>query len=244
MEGDFVAFIGGTETYGKFIDMPFPSLIEVDSGLRCVNLGFPNAGIDGYQNDPTLMEICGRARVTVVQVMGAQNMSNRFYSVHPRRNDRFVRASDLMQNVFPEVDFTDFSFTRHLLTSLAEMSPEKFSLVAHDLREAWVARMKQVLTHIDGKVVLLWVSEHAPPPEPELSPNAQDPMFVDREMLDALSDAVAHTVEVVGSAAERKKGLDEMFFHEFELPAAEEMLGPVVHRRVSEALVPVLKGLY
>ncbi len=36
--------------------------------------------------------------------MGAQNLSNRFYAVHPRRNDRFLRASTLMKTIFREVD--------------------------------------------------------------------------------------------------------------------------------------------
>ena len=62
--------------------------------------------------------------LTVVQVMGANYLSNRFYSVHPRRNDRFLRASTVMQAIFNDVDFSDFTFTRHMLGALYELSPE------------------------------------------------------------------------------------------------------------------------
>ncbi len=61
--------------------------------------------------------------MTVIQVMGAHNMSNRFYAVHPRRNDRFLRASlGCCKTIYPEVDFTEFNFTRHMLTALATHS--------------------------------------------------------------------------------------------------------------------------
>ncbi len=44
LRGDFVAFLGGTETYGKFIEAPFPMLLEYETGLKSVNLGCANVG--------------------------------------------------------------------------------------------------------------------------------------------------------------------------------------------------------
>ena len=77
--------------------------------------------------------------------MGAQNMSNRFYQVHPRRNDRLTRVSTVMQAIFPEVDFSEFCFTRHLLTRLAEVAPERFPILREELQAAWTARMRTFL---------------------------------------------------------------------------------------------------
>ncbi len=243
LEGEYAAYIGGTETYGKFIDMPFPALVECDTGIKSVNLGCVNAGIDVYFHDKSLLNICANARVTVVQVMGAPNMSNRYYTVHQRRNDRFLRASPLLETIYPEVDFTDFSFTRHLLSSLAEISAEKFALIVRELKDAWVARMKMMLSQIEGKIVLLWLAEHEPNEEAETDPVGPDPMLVDRRMLDALTGVVTRTVEIVGTDIERYRGLEEMFFADLERPAATELLGPVVHRRVTEALAPLLKDM-
>ncbi|WP_172300252.1 DUF6473 family protein [Pseudoruegeria sp. HB172150] len=243
LEGEYIAFLGGTETYGKFIVAPYPALVEVETGIRSVNLGCINAGIDAYANDKALTDICSKARVTVIQAMGAHNMSNRFYAVHPRRNDRFLRASPLLEKIYPEVDFTEFSFTRHLLHRLAEISPEKFNMLERELKEAWTARMRLLLSQIEGKVALLYLSDHAPAAEADHDPDATDPLFVDRAMLDEMKGAVARVVEVVADPGERVQGLDEMVFHEAEQAAAEEMLGPVVHRRIAEALAPVLKTL-
>ena len=77
--------------------------------------------------------------MTVVQVMGAQNLTNRFYTVHPRRNDRFLRAAPDLQALYPEVDFTEFHFTRHLLRTLRWSSADRFEVVAEELRAVWVA---------------------------------------------------------------------------------------------------------
>ena len=34
LEAPYVACLGGTETYGKFIEAPFPALIEAQTGVR------------------------------------------------------------------------------------------------------------------------------------------------------------------------------------------------------------------
>src|SRR5210317_223864 len=64
----YLAFIGGTETYGKFLEKPFPTLVEKAMRQTCVNFGCMNGGIDAFVNDPTIMDICAEADLTVVQV--------------------------------------------------------------------------------------------------------------------------------------------------------------------------------
>ena len=243
LQDDYVAYLGGIETYGKFIEMPFPTLIEHETGIKAVNLGCVNAGVDAYVTDKSLVNICARAKVTVIQLMGAQNMSNRFYAVHPRRNDRFLRASKLLQTIYSEIDFTDFSFTRHMLIELAAAAPAKFAMVESELKDAWVARMQTLIEQIDGKVVLLWLSDHSPEQAASRGMSEAEPLFVDRAMIDRLAVSVSDVVEIVSDPAERRAGLDEMAFAPLEEPAAEEMLGPVVHRRVVAALAPVISGL-
>lgn len=241
LDGEYAVFLGGIETYGKFVEMPFPALVECDTGIKSVNLGCVNAGIDAYLTDNSLVDICAKASVTVIQMMGAQNMSNRFYAVHPRRNDRFLRASSLLQTIFGEVDFTDFNFTRHMLTELSEVAPEKFMLVQNELKDAWVARMQNMIQQINGKVILLWLADHAPVEDQGIS--TSDPMFIDRRMINSLSAAVSDIIEIVGRPDERQAGLDEMVFAPLEEPAAEDMLGPVVHRRVAAELARSIAAL-
>lgn len=240
LDRPYAAFLGGTETYGRFLETPFPALAEAGSGLTCVNLGCVNAGLDVYLGEPGLIEIAAGARVTVLQAVGAQNVSNRFYTVHPRRNDRFLAASRQLRSLYPEVDFTEVNFTRHLLTRLRDTSPERFVRVRAELQQAWLGRMRLVLRRIGGPVILLWLSARRPEdPCGDLSA-AADPLFVDRPMLEALRPEVAGLVELVATPDEIAAGREDLCATEIERPAAEEMLGARVHQRAAAALAPHL----
>ncbi|PIE16601.1 MAG: hypothetical protein CSA68_01620 [Rhodobacterales bacterium] len=242
MAGDFVAMLGGTDTYGKYIETPFPALVEKQLGVECVNFGCVNAGVDVFANDLSIIDACDKARVTVIQVVGAHNMSNRFYAVHPRRNDRFVRASTLLKTVFREVDFTDFHFTKHLLTTLHDLSPERFKVVQDELQEAWVARMKLLLDKIRSKTVLFWFADHAPD---QNAPNGlgHDPLFVNDAMIEAVRPFVTEVVKVVPSAQARAQGTAGMLFPEMEEPAAEALMGPAAHAEAAEALAQTVHAM-
>lgn len=243
LHGDYSVFLGGIETYGKFIETPFSTQVEHDTGLKSVNLGCVNAGVDAYLTDKSLVEICNNAKVTVIQLMGAQNMSNRFYAVHPRRNDRFLRPSKLMQTIFAEVDFADVNFTRHLLFTLSEGAPSKFSMVEQELKDAWVGRMTTLIKEINGPVILLWLADHAPGENPGLGEGNAEPLFVEREMLEQIRPLVSDIVEIVAEPDEIEEGMNEMVYAPLEQAAAEELLGPVVHRRAAAALAESIQAL-
>lgn len=237
LKKDYMTFIGGSETYGKFVEKPFIEIVEEAKGIPCANFGAVNAGIDAYVHDPTLMGLCGKSQTTVVQVMGAQNMSNRYYVVHARRNDRFLKASTLLNSIYREIDFSEFSFTRHMLTTLKAVSPERFAAIEMELRAAWLARMELMLRQINGRCILLWLRE----PEPNLLSPAHlgaEPLFLDASLVGKLKGQVDSIVEV-DISGERGK-VDEMVFSAMEAPAAQEMIGATAHRKIADALLKVL----
>ncbi|MBW6505231.1 MAG: hypothetical protein K0B00_00620 [Rhodobacteraceae bacterium] len=236
LTGPYVAALGGTETYGKFVVRPWPELLEARLGLQVPNFGCMNAGVDVFLSDPQVSEIAAAAQVTVLQLMGPQNMSNRFYAVHPRRNDRFLRASAAMRAVYREVDFTEFNFTRHMLSALRERYPARFDQMVAELRAAWVVRTRALLARIGGRVVLLWVGSHR-------IGGAADPVPIDAAMVAELGDLALQTVRVEPSMTARAAGTAGMWFGALEEPAAAEMPGPMVHAEVAEALAPVLAGM-
>ena len=228
----YVAVLGGTETYGKFIPRPWPALVEDETGLRVVNLGCVNAGADVYLSDPGVMQVAAGARLALVQVMGAGNLTNRYYAVHPRRNDRFLRASGALAHLYPEVDFTNFHFTRHLLRTLQAVSAPRFEVLAEELRRTWVARMRALIEGAAVPVVLVWIAGHAPGPRGSADLSA-DPLLVDRPMIEALRNLVAVWVEPFAHPPSGAGALDGMAFAEMERPAAEGLPGPEVHEAVA-----------
>lgn len=155
LRGEFVACIGGTETFGRLVEEPYPALLEREIDAKCVNLGCLNAGVDAFLEDLTVHEISSKARYTILQIMGADNLSNRYYMVHPRRNDRFLRARPLLHSLFPEVDFTEFHFTNHMLGRLSECSEIRFQEVVSELRSAWSARMGDLLGVLGRPLILI-----------------------------------------------------------------------------------------
>lgn len=242
LDGDHCAVIGGSETYGKFVAEPYPALLEPALGLPVINFGYMNAGIDVFVNDPTVIEACSQSRVTVIQLLGVQNTSNRFYAVHPRRNDRFLRASALMKTIFREIDFTEFHFTRHMLSSLRRAAPDKFEILADELRAAWLSRMRLLLQRIAGDKLLLWLGDCHPEGQhrDDLGP---DPFLVDDDLVRQLQPLVRGVVRVAPSPAARAAATQGMRYSALEEPAAGELPGPAIHAEVAAALSPALRAV-
>lgn len=237
----FVAVLGGSETYGKFVAEPYPRLIEAEMGLQVVNLGLMNAGPDVFLKDQELLNVAKMAEITVLQIVGAQNLSNRYYTVHPRRNDRFLAASPKLRALFPEIDFTDFHFTRHLLRRLQEVSSDRFEVVAEDLRAFWVGQMRELIQRLDRKVILLWLAVMRPPPPGRRADLMHDPLLVDREMVDALRPLAANYVEVRPSKATLNANSEGMVLGPMDIAVAAGLPGPQFHREIAKAVIAPLK---
>lgn len=242
LEGRYVAVVGGTEAYGKYIERPFPELLEDHVGLPVVNFGAVNAGIDVFSSDETVMSACSGARVVVLQAMGAHNLRNRLYSVHQRRNDRFLRASPLLTALYPEVDYTEFSFTRHLIRTLHDIDPGRFASLREELRGAWLARMGAFLDGVRAPVVLLWMAERRPEDPCDLH-KPSDPLFVDQDLIDALRPRLASVVVTVPSDATRAAVGKGVVCSDLEAPAAAEVPNAAVHAETAWSIAVGLRRL-
>lgn len=183
-----MAAVGGGLTLGRGVAEPFPALLEAELGEVCVNLGQPGASVEAFLADGEAMAACRGARAVVLEAVGVGNLSNRLYSVHPRRNDRFLRASPVLRALFPEMDFAEVCFTGHLLRGLREAAPDRFDIVREELRIAWIARMRGFLDLVGPRVVLLWRPEEG----------GGEPVTVTEGMVEALRPRVAGVVALPG----------------------------------------------
>jgi hypothetical protein len=184
LSGDYIACVGGAGMFGKFVDWSLPDLIEQSLGVPAANLGQVNGGLD-FMSTPGMIALARGASATVVDLVGAHNLSNRFYAVHPRRNDRVVRCSRLLQQAFPDLDLSDVHFTRHLLTLMQATAPDRAETVIEDLRCAWMERMHRLLAMLPGPVILLWLGG-GPIPQRAEDPAGPIP-FVDTVMVDQVA---------------------------------------------------------
>lgn len=228
--------IGGTEAFGKFVEQPFPDLIDTGLGRTVLNLGVVNAGVQSFLAEPAISDLVKGAEFSIVQVMGAPFLDNPFYRVHPRRNDRFLRATPALKSLYPRVDFTEFTFVRHLLARLRSTSPRRFEQVVGGLQVAWLSAMRDLVGTLGGKTVLLILDGVRNDP----SGLGRDPLFISDAMLaevSALFDEHIHVRPKVGAVA----ALKGMIFNDLERPAAQYLPDTAAHLEIAQAILPVLR---
>jgi hypothetical protein len=236
----YVLCLGGSETFGRFVHAPFAAQLDTSLPLDVVNMGVMNAGLDVLLGDPAILSAQEGASAVVLQITGAQNMTNRFYSVHPRRNDRFIRATNMLRTIYRDVDFTEFHFTRHLLTHLRGLSPDRFAVVVTELRAAWVARMSGYLRATAAPVHLLWLARRHPDEPGCAHALGHDPLFVTREMLETVSAHAASVTIVAPDVGKQTTTTRGMFFAAREEAAARALPGPDLHDLAAERLKAAL----
>lgn len=231
-----VLCLGGTETFGRFLPDPFPSRLAGMLDMPVANLGVAGGGLDVIMEDAAIRAAMGRARAIVLQVPGAHALNNRFYTVHPRRNDRFVKASGALRAIYRDVDFTEFHFTRHLLSHLKAVSPSRFSVVREELGLAWQARMAEVLEFCDAPVHLLWLSLRNPGMALPVEGLGEEPLFVSSKMLEAVAGKAASLSIVPVGNLTGAAATDGMQFAPGEAEAARHLPGPQAHAAAATAL--------
>lgn len=237
----YVAVLGGSESFGKYVAQPWPALVEAGLGQAVVNLAGQNAGPDFYLSDPATLEVAARARVAVVQVTGAEALSNPFYTVHGRRNDRFLAPTPALRALFPEVDLADIHFTRHLLSVLHRTDPLRLAVVTEALRRTWTDRMRRLLARLPERRLLLWLAEPALP-SPASWPD-RAPVAIDRSLVESLAGEVSGIVELVPSPQARAMAGADMIYPETEAAQAACLPGAAVHAEVAARLLPLVRDL-
>jgi Domain of unknown function (DUF6473) len=239
----YVAVLGGSASFGKYVATPYADLLERALGRPVANLAALNAGPDLYLADPATLEIATGATVAILQITGAEALSNPLYSVHARRNDRFLTASPALRALYPEVDFTEVHFTRHLLMVLRRTDGLRFRQVLTVLKENWLVRMRQLLAHMPRRQILLWLSDApAPALALDLDPGF-GPLLIDRGMLAALEAEGGHLVEVVPSESAKAEGPAGMLFPEIEALQARCLPGQTAHAEIAQHLTPTVRRM-
>lgn len=238
----YISFIGGSETFGKFAPSPYPQLIEERIGVTCANWGTPGAGPSFFLKDPVVLEACSNSKICVVSVMGAVAMSNRLYAVFKRRNSRLLSTSTGLRAMFPELNLDEYRFAHNMLRNMYRDNPQNFKVVEIELREAWVARMRELLDEIETCRVLLWMSERAPDEGFEPSDSAAfvtHPAFVTRDMLEAIAPMADLIVEYVPGFDGEKQSNGSGGEDEPALPCPS----PLMHEQTAELLAPPLQQI-
>lgn len=243
LSGPYISFIGGSETFGKFVTDPFPSVLENKLSYTCANWGTPGAGPSFFLRDPVVLEACSNSSACVISVMGAVAMSNRLFSVFKRRNSRVRDTSEALQALYPDLKVSEFRFAHNMLRRMYQDDPKRFKLIEIELREAWVARMRDLLEEIETTRVLLWMSTRAPDDDFGLTDTdafVTHPAFVSREMLEAITPMADLIIEYVPTAQVANAGFGEGVDIEMDEPALP-CPSQAMHHQAAEILADPLR---
>ncbi|WP_237215953.1 DUF6473 family protein [Ruegeria lacuscaerulensis] len=241
LDTPYMACAGGTETFGRFVDRPFAAVLEDRLDRRCLNLGSLFCGVDALCQEKGLQSLLNAAELCVLQAPDLLGQSNRFYRVHPRRNDRFLAATDDLISLYPEIDFADVNFVHHLMKLLQGHQDARFEAVAEELRRNWVRQVGGLLQSLQSPVILLCLrvirqSEDSRPVQETEVP-------LTHEMLNAVRPYCARIVRETVSVSGQSDELEDMLFGTLQQPMAEFMIGPAGHRSIADALVGPIQNL-
>ena len=148
--------LGGADTFGGQVPDPFSSMIERTVGIPILNLGAQHSGAGFYIEDDDILKIIENAHIILIEAPSVVNQSNPYYRVHPRRNDRFVTALAPLYELFPEADFVECHFTKHLITKLITLDAIRADIVFRALQSEWIRNLTMMRSRWNAQKVIHW----------------------------------------------------------------------------------------
>ena len=150
--GGYVAFLGAAQTFGRFAQRPFATLVGESLGREVLNLGFAGAGPKEFLRHDHYIRAANRASLAIVQVLSGRSIENSHFEnptadlLRERgRPDAKLRHSE------PAYD--------ELLKTRSQSYVE--ALVA-ETRAHYVEQMTRLLQAIEVPRVLFWFSQRRP----------------------------------------------------------------------------------
>lgn len=251
LRNPYLVCLGSAHTFGRFTDTPYPGLIAKAHGRPVVNFGTEGAGPGLFLADPDIIHVANGAEICVIEVMSARAISNRMYTVRPRRNERLMRVSELLRGLYPDIDFNHFGGVKGMLRALERADPDRFRLVHNEIRNAWIGRMQSLMNEIESPKVLFWFADDYPPEADEVTRangGGRHPAFVDGAMIDAVRGSASAYVEAttkVGLPQDLTRDGEPVLFQPTGRPIERNtaLPSPEMHHAAAETLMKAIERM-
>lgn len=148
--GAFFVCIGAAQTFGRFCDRPFPTILSEELELPVLNLGAAGAGPLFFLRRPRLLEHVSRASFAIVQVMSARSEDNSYFD--SLGTGYLTRRSDGSKAV------ADPAYQELLETKSEQFVRE---LIA-ETRANWLRNYRRLFARIEAPTILFWFSKRSP----------------------------------------------------------------------------------
>ncbi len=169
-DGQYISCLGAAQTFGCFVDQPYPELLRQRLEVETLNLGYGGAGPRFYNRHPELIEIINRGRMAVVQVMSGRSEDNsRFESrgleLLTRRRDGKQMSADAAWRSVLEMRYAWKKVP--IFQTLARKACQTWGTIdakrlLRETRANWIYNYEQLLNSIKVPTVLFWFSKRSP----------------------------------------------------------------------------------
>lgn len=212
----FVA-IGAAQTFGRFVERPYPVLLSESIGMPCVNLGVSGAGPSFFFENKQLMDVINGAEFVIVQVMSGRSVGNSRFELGLNQGTVRERGVDNEKFIFAEDAYRKV---------LAEENRIAMAQLRGEVRLRWARETGELLRRIDPPKTLLWFSRRAPEYKEGFDGLGaywgDFPHFINRDTIDAVKDLADNYVEVTSSRGLPQLLLDRNSGEAVELWGAEK----------------------
>jgi hypothetical protein len=143
--------IGAAQTFGRFCEKPFPTLLQQRLGMPVLNLGRGGAGPSFFsEENENLLDYINNARFAVVQIMAGRSESNSLFE--SKGLGHYIRRAD-GASIGCDQAFSGL---------LAGGDIAQVKKIVAETRHNWVINMTALLRAIKVPKILLWLSERRP----------------------------------------------------------------------------------
>lgn len=144
--GAYFSCIGAAQTFGVFVEQPFPALLARETGLAALNFGLPAAGPGFYAAYDRMIDLINAGRFCIVQVMAARAEANSLYAAEGYCETVRDRATGEVVS-----SFTSWS-------RIVAEDPAALPRLVAETQENWVASYRRLFDRITVPTLLVWIS--------------------------------------------------------------------------------------
>jgi hypothetical protein len=240
LKGDFIIFVGASQTFGRLVQAPFPFIVENRVGIKAFNMGRAGAAPRFFLDNTQLLDYAANAKCSVLQVLSARGVENSML-FPPNSNELFLASKT---GEFSGKLYADIAWD-HLLRKLPLPS---LMDVVEETQERWFSEMNDLVAMLPKPVILLWFARRLPSYQISNSSlitlYGEFPHFVNSTLLARLKRRVDYYIECVTVPHERE------FFSRFDAKKVNVHKDVInyypdqhEHNIVAEHLISTLKNM-
>jgi Domain of unknown function (DUF6473) len=143
---DYFTCIGATQTYGIFVEKPFPHLISRTIGIPALNLSLPAAGPGFFAHHQAIIDYINGGKFLILQIMAARAEPNRYFD-----------QAGYCETV-RERSTGDIMSSRTAWQKIIEDSSYDLGAAVNDSQQSWIESNKAIIEKVKVPIILFWIS--------------------------------------------------------------------------------------